>query len=119
MSSDGYDAFISYSSKDAAEADAVRAALDSAGLRCWIAPRDIRPGEEWPAAIMRGIGSTRVMVLVFSAEANASPQIVREVERAVHRRMPVVPFKIDLTPPSGSFEYLVSVAHWLDASSRP
>ena len=114
-----YDAFISYSSKDAAEANAVRAALEADGVGCWIAPRDIHPGGEWPAAIMRGIGSSRVMVLVFSADANASTQIVREVERAVHRRMPVVVFKIDPTFPSGSFEYLVSVAQWQDASSRP
>lgn len=97
----GYDTFISYSSKDAVVAAAVRDALEAAAVRCWIAPRDIQPGEEWPAAIMRGIGSSRVMVLVFSADANTSPQIVREVERAVSRRMPVLPFKIDPTPPVG------------------
>jgi hypothetical protein len=115
----GYDTFISYSSKNAVEADAVRRALEAAGLVCWMAPRDIRPGEEYPAAIMRGLGASRLMVLVFSADANASPQIVREVERAVSGRMPVLPFKIDGTLPSDSLEYLVSVAQWLDASSRP
>src|SRR4051794_9793023 len=101
----GYDAFISYSTKDTAVAETVRGAFEGAGVECWIAPRDIRPSEQWPAAIMRGIGASRVMVLVFSADANASDQVLREVERAVSRRMPVLPFKIDPTPPSGSFEY--------------
>ena len=59
------------------------------------------------------------MVLIFSAEANTSPQILREVERAVSRNIPIVPFKIDLTMPSGSFEYFLMVPHWLDASTPP
>lgn len=33
------------------------------------------------------------MVLVFSSSANASPQIRREVERAVNKGIPIVPFK--------------------------
>ena len=40
-----HDVFISYASEDAAPADAVRAALEGAGIRCWIARRDIMPGE--------------------------------------------------------------------------
>ena len=39
-----HDAFISYSSKDKTIADAVCARLEARGIRCWIAPRDVRPG---------------------------------------------------------------------------
>ena len=37
------DVFISYSSLDKATADAVCNQLESAGISCWIAPRDILP----------------------------------------------------------------------------
>ncbi len=65
-----YDVFISHSSKDRLTANAVCNRLESAGIRCWIAPRDIIPGEGWSEAIMRGIDAFKVMVLVFSENAN-------------------------------------------------
>jgi hypothetical protein len=52
--------FISYSSKDKPAADATCAVLESAGIRCWIAPRDIRPGTEYGAAIIDAIDRCRV-----------------------------------------------------------
>ena len=115
----GYDVFVSYSSNDRAIADAVVAALEAAGVACWTAPRDISPGEEWAEAIIRGLNQSRAMVLVFSAHANQSPQIKREVERAVHRGMPLVPLRVDAARPVGSFEYFLMTPHWLDASSPP
>jgi hypothetical protein len=39
------DAFISYASQDATVANAVVAALERRDVRCWIAPRDVTPGE--------------------------------------------------------------------------
>ena len=84
-----HDAFISYSSEDKPVADAACARLEAAGIRCWIAPRDVLPGEPWGAAIVRAIGGARVMVLVFSSAANTSRQIWHEVERAVSRGLPL------------------------------
>ena len=49
--------FISHSNKDKAIADAICEHLESAGARCWIAPRDIEAGTEWTEGIMRGIAS--------------------------------------------------------------
>jgi hypothetical protein len=114
-----FDVFISYSSKDKAVADAAVAVLEARGLRCWIAPRDIVPGKEWSGAIIDGINQCRVLVLVFSAHANSSPQVVREVERAVHRGMAIVPFRIEDLLPSKSIEYFISSRHWLDAYHPP
>jgi hypothetical protein len=58
-------------------------------------------------------------VLVFSASANASPQIRREVERAVNRGMPSIPFRIEEIMPSRSLEYFLSSSHWLNALTPP
>lgn len=114
-----HDVFVSYSSADKTVADAVCAALEGGGLRCWIAPRDIVPGVDWGAAIIDAINGAKVMVLIFSANANASRQISREVERAVAKGVTIVPFRIQDVPMSKTFEYFISSPHWLDALTPP
>ena len=71
----GVDVFISYSMHDKRIAKEACAALEVADIQCWIAPRDILPGDEWGGAIIRAIDQTSVMVLIFSHFANGSAQI--------------------------------------------
>jgi hypothetical protein len=78
-----FDAFLSPLAHDKAIGDAACAALEQVGLRCWMAPRAIVPGQEWSASIVEGIERSNVLVLLHSTHANASRQILREVERAV------------------------------------
>jgi len=113
------DAFISYSSKDKTAADAACAALESAGVRCWIASRDIRPGEEYGAAIIDAIERCRVMVLIFSSSANQSCQVRREIERVVSKGIPIIPVRIEDVVPTKSIEYFLGAIHWLDALTPP
>jgi DNA-directed RNA polymerase subunit RPC12/RpoP len=114
-----YDVFISYSSKDKQVADAVCAALEAKRWRCWIAPRDIVAGSDWGGAIIAAIEQSRVMVLVYSSRANQSQQVIREVERAVSKGLPIIPFRLEAVPLSKSMEYFLSASHWLDAMSEP
>ncbi len=114
-----HDVFVSHSSKDKLTADAVCAVLESHGIRCWVAPRDILPGREWGASIIEAIKGAKVMVLIFSAHANSSPQINKEVERAVNKGIPVIPMRIENVVPTDSLEYFLSSNHWLDAYSQP
>lgn len=114
-----HDVFISHSSKDKTTADAVCAILESKSIRCWVAPRDIQPGADWGEAILEGIRGSRVMVLVFSRNANESVQIKREVERAVHHGIPIIPLRIEDILPTGTLEFSISTAHWLDAFTPP
>lgn len=114
-----HDVFISYSNKDKPVADAVCAGLEGRGIRCWVAPRDILPGFDWGAAIIDAISGAKVMVLIFSGNANASPQIKREVERAVAKGVKILPFRIEDVPMSKSLEYFISTPHWLDALTQP
>jgi TIR domain len=114
-----FDVFISYSSRDKTAADAACAVLESAGIRCWIAPRDIKPGGEYGAAIISAIERCRVMVLIFSSSANKSHQIHREIERAVSKGVPIVPVRIEEVVPTKSMEYFLGGIHWLDALTPP
>jgi formylglycine-generating enzyme required for sulfatase activity len=114
-----FDVFISYSTLDKEAADRVVAALESQRLRCWMAPRNILPGAEWGGAIIDAIGNSRTMVLVYTAHSNESKQVLREVERAVNKGLPVVPLRIEDVPLSNNMEYFISASHWLDAIGGP
>ena len=114
-----HDVFISYSTEDKPVADAVCVTLESRGIRCWVAPRDVLPGMDWGEAIIRAVTESRVMVLIFSSSANRSQQIKREVNQAIEKEIPIVPFRIENVLPSGSLEYYLDVTHWLDALTPP
>jgi TPR repeat protein len=114
-----HDVFISYSSKDKTTADAVCATLELNGVRCWIAPRDVTPSMEWGECIIDAIEECRIMVLVFTADADSSPQIRREVERAVNHGVPILPFRIEDVMPGKALEYFIGNVHWLDALTTP
>jgi hypothetical protein len=114
-----HDVFISYSSEDKPVGDAICATLESKGVRCWIAPRDVVPGQDWGNSIVQAIATARVMVLVFSSHANDSPHVKREVERAVHHGLVIVPFRIEDVVPGSNLEYFLGTPHWLDALTPP
>jgi len=115
----GHDVFISHSSKDKTTADMICAVLEQNGIHCWVAPRDVYPGEEWAQAIIRAISGARVFVLIFSHFANESSQIKREVERAANHEVPIIPFRIEDVPANETLEYFISTPHWLDAFTPP
>jgi hypothetical protein len=114
-----HDVFISYSAKNKTTGDAVCAMLESHGIRCWIAPRDVVPGMEWSECIIDAIEEARIMVLIFTAEANDSPQIRREVERAVNHGVAILPLRIENVLPGKALEYFIGNVHWLDALTPP
>jgi hypothetical protein len=114
-----FDVFISYASPDKAIADAVCAAMEAQRIRCWIAPRDILAGADWSAAIVEAIGRCRAVVLIFSANANESPQIRNEIVQAANLGRPILPFRIEAATPSKSLSYFIGGVHWLDALTPP
>jgi tetratricopeptide (TPR) repeat protein len=114
-----FDVFMSYSSKDKSIADAVCAGLENEKIRCWMAPRDVLPGTPYAEALIEAIDDCTLMVLVFSENSNTSPQVQREVERAVAKGKAIIPFRIKDVPMTKSMEYYLSVPHWLDALTPP
>lgn len=114
-----YDAFISYCSEDKKIADAVCGTLEANKIRCWIAPRDVGAGRTWSSAIVEAIADSAVMVVIFSKHSNGSPQVMREIERAVHKGVSIIPFRVENVVPSKDLEYFISSCHWLDAMNPP
>jgi len=114
-----HDVFLSYSSKDNIVAEATCAVLERNAIPVWMAPRDVLPGEEWGEAIVEAIGAARLVVVVFSGNANDSRHVRLEIERAINRGLPVLPFRIEDIAPRGSLELFLGASHWLNAFTEP
>jgi hypothetical protein len=111
--------FICYSSRNGDIAEAARNALEALKIPCWMAPRDIDAGEEWAASIIDAIEACQIVIVIFSRDADKSPQVKREVERGVSKDKALILFRIEDAMPSGSMEFGVSIAHWRDAFTLP
>lgn len=107
--------FISYSSQDHEVAVKVCEALEGRGFGCWLASRDVSPGENFQEAIVKAICAVRAMVLVFTGSANHSDEIKKEIALASHSRLAVIPVRVENVPPTGAFLYELSTRQWIDA----
>ena len=57
--SSGSDVFVSYASQDATVANSIVENLESHGLKCWIAPRDVVAGTLYADGIVGAIDESR------------------------------------------------------------
>lgn len=107
--------FISYASAQRKVAEQLCTFFEASGKECWIAPRNIPAGSNYGEEIIKGIEGSDALVLVFDAAANESQHVLREVERAVNRKLPIVVYRLDDTVPSKAMEYFLLSIQWLDA----
>ena len=106
--------FISYSSKDQKSAEAICTAIENRGFPCWIASRDIGPGENFQAQVVRAIRTAKIMVLVFSSNANNSEEIKKELVLAGQSRLVVIPIRVEDVTPDDAFAYEFATRQWID-----
>ncbi len=110
--------FISHSSADAHIAQEICMLIEQSDATCFIAPRDIRSGREYAEEIINGINNADAMVLVMSANANKSPHVLREVERAVSRSIPILVYKLEDVELTKSMEYFLMTHQWISAKNK-
>ena len=106
------DIFISYSSNDEQIANEMCAFFEKEKLSCWIAPRNIEVGKEYGGEIIKGIEESKVFFLCLTKSSNESQHVLREVERAVNRKMPIVVYQQEETKLSKSLEYFLASTQW-------
>ena len=106
--------FITYSSKDQKVARTICTALENRGLICWISSRNVKPGQNYQEQIVRAIRASRVMVLVFTANANNSNEIKKELALASQNNLVVIPVRIEDVAPNEAFAYEFATRQWID-----
>lgn len=110
--------FISHSSKDGEVATELCGFLEDNGKKCFIAPRDIRYGHEYAEEIVNGIDNSETMVLMLSNNSNKSPHVLREVERAVSKSIPIIIYKLEEVELSKSMEYFLMTHQWANVKAK-
>ena len=113
------DVFISYSHKNKQVADAIVTAMEYHNIKCWYAPRDVRPGNTWAGSITEAIEQTKIFVLIYTEDSNQSQQVTNEVTLAVKEGKAIIPFRLTDSDMNGDLEYYLSSVHWLDAMEPP
>ena len=108
--------FISYSSKNKVIADRICSHLESNGIFCWYAPRDILPGKDWAEAIMEAIDSAKIFLLIYSSESNESRQVSNEVTAAFNAGCTLVPYRVSSDKMCGRLAYYLNSVHLIDAT---
>lgn len=115
-----HEVFICHSATDRPEAEKVCAALEAEGIKCWIAPRDVRASTVWAEAITEAIDTSKVMVILISSDTIRSQhQVIREIELADTRDTALLPLFIEGVTLSKGLEYYLRNRQWIDASTPP
>jgi hypothetical protein len=94
------DCFVSYSSADQSFAERLYADLQSHGVRCWYAPKDLPIGAKTRQALTDAIRSNERLIVVLSEYSIGSPWVEKEVETAFEeersrRTVVLLPVRID------------------------
>ena len=111
----GHEVYISHACKDKSIADGICKGLESSGVKCWIAPRDIPVGEDWIKAVRRAVESAQLFVLVLSENANAAPHVEREIANAFYTERKIVPIRVSNAIPSRGFLFYLSDSQCFDS----
>jgi hypothetical protein len=106
--------FICHASLDHDLAFAACVKLESAGINCWIAPRDPVPGLPYGQQIVHAIAESTIMLLVLSRNSNDSRAVLGEIELAANRSKIILPMRIEDVAPSEGLEYYIRSLHWHD-----
>ncbi len=109
--------FISFAAEDTHIADSVCVALEAAGLQCWIAPRDVQPGEEFALAVSNAIDQSGLLLLLLSTHSQQSRFVEGNVTRAHGLGKAIVVFRIEGA--AGAGWPLLQGINFLDALTPP
>ncbi len=111
--------FISHSHSDAAVANSICEIIEKNGISCWIAPRDVRPGENYGDEIVGGIENCKALIILVSDHSNNSKHVSREIELAINQENSIFPILIQNVEPGKRLKFFLAGIQRVDAWKRP
>jgi hypothetical protein len=81
--------------------------------------QDTSPGKDWAKATWKAIGSSSVILLVFSENANAAPHVKREIAYAYYTGRVIIPLRLTDTPPPRDFLFYLHNVRWFHVLNPP
>lgn len=107
--------FISYKSDDEYFARGMVSSLESMGLLCWIASRDINQGAAFNREIPPAIEKAELIILILTKKADESEEIQREMALATQAKKQIIPLNVDGCKPV-HLNYWLATIQWLNFS---
>lgn len=107
--------FVSHGSEDSEDANALAAFVESKGVKAWIAPRDVRPGQDYSEQLQEAIETSIAFVVLVSDKANRSPYVRAETEMAFSNGKPIFPVRVSDIQPAAGLAFFLKIRHWTDA----
>ena len=110
--------FISHGSDDRDEAADLCAFIEARGIPTWIAPRDVRPGQDYSEQLQHAIEQCAAFVVLVTEKANVSPYVRAETEMAFSTGKPIFPVRQTEILPAPGLAFFLKIRHWTDAFGR-
>jgi hypothetical protein len=107
--------FVSHGSEDSRDADSLAVFIESKGVRAWIAPRDVRPGQDYSEQLQEAIEGCAAFVVLITEKANRSPYVRAETEMAFSTGKPIFPIRTSDIQPAPGLAFFLKIRHWTDA----
>jgi hypothetical protein len=118
MSATSAHVFISHGSDDRDEANVLSAFIEARGIRTWIAPRDVRPGQDYSEQLQHAIEQCAAFVVLVTEKANSSPYVRAETEMAFSTNKPIFPVRRSDIQPAAGLAFFLKIRHWTDGFGK-
>ncbi|NNC73333.1 MAG: TIR domain-containing protein [Sphingomonadaceae bacterium] len=109
--------FISHHSSTLETALEVETALAARGVSCWIAPRDVEPGEPFDNAVRAAIERSAAVLLLFCEKSDQSKHVKRELILGDSAGRPIIPLRLESIQPR-ELAYHLADSQWIDWIER-
>jgi hypothetical protein len=114
----GFLILISYATENLTEAARIAGCLRTSGHECWLAADSLPAGSEWMVHITKAIASSRALLVIVSAHADASPWVPAELALACSSGKPIIAVKLTREDPGEHIQLAVVKSSWIDASEE-
>ena len=111
--------FVCCATEDLATGEAVRASLESNGLKCLLPERGLAPGQSLATLANEAMREADLFLLILTQHSNRSPQVRERLESAAHFQLPVVTFRLEPVEPADEFSYFLWEKHFVDGFGSP
>jgi hypothetical protein len=113
-----FQVFLCHNSKDKPTVRAVKSALSTVGIKCWIDEGELRPGELWRPAITEEISRTK-SAAVFIGEQGFGPYQQKELQEFLQQTCRLIPVLLpNVSNPGKLPDFLTGHNLWEDLSER-
>lgn len=107
--------FVSHGSDDRVQANELAAFVEAKGAKVWIAPRNVRPGQDYSEQLQEAIENCCAFLVLVTDKANKSPYVRAETEMAFSLSKAIFPVRLSDIKPAAGLAFFLKIRHWTDA----